>query len=209
MKITTEIIQKILCAVDAGLCKGMGNPIPGQMCVEAAVCYALGLPHGDDPGCVSRLVRRLKIGLNDCEWSDNNARAHGLRRLAIAQLGTRDTIDEQLFVRRVYRYAEANLYHRHEFVEQSLSEARRLILHQLPAYIDLYEGVEKIVEAARNSAKVAGFQVLGNNPNTAHIARDGVLADFAEGVVQILVELRSPGADWLHLTTEFHTPGNF
>lgn len=54
--IDISIAKKVLEVVDAGLSSGVGNPIPGQMCVEAAVCYALGLPHGDDPACVSRAL---------------------------------------------------------------------------------------------------------------------------------------------------------
>ena len=72
------------------------------MCVEAAVCYALGLPHGDDPGCVSPALRRLKIRLNDAaRWSSPMARAAGLRRLAIAQLGSAGVLDDNEFVRHV------------------------------------------------------------------------------------------------------------
>ena len=74
---------------------------PGKMCVEAAVCYALGLSHGDDPGCVSAPLRRLKIKLNDSAWSSDTARANGLRRLALAQLGSRDVLDDKEFIRRV------------------------------------------------------------------------------------------------------------
>lgn len=51
MEITREIAVKVLETVDAGLVKGMGSPIPGSMCVEAAVCFAMGLPHSDEPGC--------------------------------------------------------------------------------------------------------------------------------------------------------------
>ena len=53
MEITQEIAAKVLEIVDAGLVGGVGKPVPGQMCVEAAVCYAMGLPHGDEPTCVA------------------------------------------------------------------------------------------------------------------------------------------------------------
>lgn len=99
--IDISIAKKVLEVVDAGLSSGVGNPIPGQMCVEAAVCYALGLPHGDDPACVSRALRSLKIKLNDSRWSSDQARAKGLRRLALIQLGSRDHLDDKEFVRRV------------------------------------------------------------------------------------------------------------
>jgi len=99
--ITREMAEKVRDTVAAGLTHGMGVQEPGKMCVEAAVCYALGLPHGDDPGCVSPFLRQLKIGLNDKHWSSNAARAAGLRRLAIAQLGSKDAIDDDVFRRRV------------------------------------------------------------------------------------------------------------
>src|SRR5271157_6118985 len=99
--ITEVIARKVLSTVDAGLVGGVGIRVPGQMCVEAAVCYALGLPHGDDPGCVAPALRALKIRLNDAVWSSNQARARGLRRLAVAQLGSTDVLDETEFVRRI------------------------------------------------------------------------------------------------------------
>src|SRR5690242_1611498 len=101
IEITEEIAIKVLSVVDAGLVNGVGNPVPGQMCVEAAVCYALDLPHGDDPQCVSRALRALKIRLNDSNWSSNVARTKGLRRLAVVQLGSRDALDDVEFTKRV------------------------------------------------------------------------------------------------------------
>lgn len=95
--INREVARKVLETVDKGLIRGVGKPTPGSMCVEAAVCYALGLPHSDDPMCVGSAVRTFKIGLNDANWSCPAARAQGLRRVAIAQLGS-DLIDQQKFV---------------------------------------------------------------------------------------------------------------
>lgn len=66
--IDLDIAKKVLATVDAGLVQGVGQPAPGQMCVEAAVCFALGLPHGDNPPCVAPAVRALKIRLNDAAW---------------------------------------------------------------------------------------------------------------------------------------------
>lgn len=100
-KITKRIAAKVLKTVDAGLVHGLGNAVPGEMCVEAAVCYALGLPHSDDPGCVSPALRALKIALNDTGWSTPSARAKGMRRLAILQLGTAGVLDDKEFTARV------------------------------------------------------------------------------------------------------------
>ncbi len=104
-EITETIARKVLDTVDAGLVNGKGSPQPGKMCVEAAVCYALGLPHGDDPACVSRALRSLKIRLNDSNWSSDKARARGLRRLALIQLGSAGALDDKEFARRVAELA--------------------------------------------------------------------------------------------------------
>src|SRR5208283_4491357 len=104
-KITKAIARKVLKTVDAGLVSGVGIPVPGKMCVEAAVCYALGLPHGDDPKCVAPALRALKIRLNDSDWSSPASRAAGMRRLAVAQLGSADVLDEKEFTSRVVDYA--------------------------------------------------------------------------------------------------------
>ena len=49
---------------DRGLSSGQGSR-EGQMCIEAVICATMGLPHGDDPGCVAASVRSFKIRLND------------------------------------------------------------------------------------------------------------------------------------------------
>ena len=103
--ITESIARKVLDTVDAGLTSGLGEPVPGKMCVEAAVNYALGAAHGDEPACVAPALRRLKIRLNDAKWSSNKARTAGLRRLALAQLGSAGVLDECEFVKRVVRLA--------------------------------------------------------------------------------------------------------
>lgn len=59
--ITADVVHQVLNIVDAGLSAGLGSREPGDLCVEAAVCYALGLPHGDDPECVSPALQRLVI----------------------------------------------------------------------------------------------------------------------------------------------------
>jgi hypothetical protein len=95
-QLTVDVARKVMEVVDAGLCQGVGKPNPGEMCVEAAVCYALGEPHGDNPSCVGAAVRAYKIVLNDANWSSNAARSEGLREIAIAQLGSVD-IDQVKF----------------------------------------------------------------------------------------------------------------
>jgi hypothetical protein len=100
-EITPEFVTKLLSVIDAGLVTGVGQPVPGRMCVEAAVCYTMNLPHGDEPTCVAPAIRSMKIALNDSAWGDNKSRAKGLRRLAVLQLGTKDNFDNVTFAKRL------------------------------------------------------------------------------------------------------------
>ncbi len=95
-----SFIKKFDTLVARGFSSGLGDR-DGQMCVEAAICYALDLPHGDDPECVGHSVRSYKIRLNDAEWSSPQARAAGLRDLGIAQIGSRGIVDDTEFSTRL------------------------------------------------------------------------------------------------------------
>ncbi len=57
--------QRITEVVSHGLVQGKGSPVPGELCLEAAICLALGLPHGDAPPCVAEPDREFAIGLSD------------------------------------------------------------------------------------------------------------------------------------------------
>lgn len=158
MEITETIALKVRNTVRQGLSSGLGVAEPGKMCVEAAVCFALGLPHGDDPPCVARSVRSWKITHNDDPlWLSPMSRAKGLERLAIAQLGSAGAIDEAQFVKRV-------------------------------AAVDLFKAT---ASKAYNEATAP-----------ARKAYDEALSECAEAVVQILIEMKAPGCQWLYLTED-------
>src|SRR5437667_10815286 len=90
-------IEKFDSILARGLSTGLGEQ-SGQMCIEAAICATLGLPHGDKPTCVTRSVREFKIALNDKRWSNPQARAEGLRDLGLEQLGSLGVVDDKKFI---------------------------------------------------------------------------------------------------------------
>jgi hypothetical protein len=244
VEINETVARKVLDTIDAGLIDGIGQPVPGQMCVEAAVCYALGLPHGDDPQCVSQALRGLKIRLNDSMWSSDTARAKGLRRLGLIQLGSAGNLDEQEFSKRTALLA----------VNTSVPDALRavaklnpaqaeiLIYHadQCAAVTDFKDAYAAAADAAlaAGAAGAVAFAAAAAAHVAAHAAdaaahaadaasspacavaaayaaaeavayaagavraADELLGKFAEGVVQILISMQVPGAQWLALTEE-------
>ena len=178
-EITEAHARRICELIDHGLVAGLGTPVPGQMCIEAVVNHALGRPHGDDPGCVAQSVRRLKIGLNDALWSVPTARAAGLKRLGLAQLGTADTLDEAAFAGRI----------------ANMSVRRARLLYKDPtfrAWADEWlSGADRTAYSAYSAAHSAY--------SAAYSARDALLASVAEEVVQILIDMKAPGCKWLYL----------
>ena len=209
--ITREIAQKVRDIVDAGLVSGLGSATPGKLCVEAAVCLALDLPHGDDPGCVAQSLRRLKIRLNDASWSSSKARAAGLRRLAVAQLGSAGVLNDEEFVGRV-----VDMTIRHAVPSGLRSAARVNLQHadalEAAAVLCEKEGTR---EAARNGERVAraahyasaAYAAAASAADAAAAAaaasnartRNRVLAEYAEHVVQILIDMKAPGCEYLDL----------
>jgi hypothetical protein len=209
MTVTREVAEKVVSVVNAGLVGGLGRPEPGQMCVEAAVCYAMGLPHGDNPTCVSPALRRLKIGLNDRAWSSPQARAKGLRRLAVAQLGSAGVLDDREFTRRVVEMT----------IRKAVPVGLRAAAKKNPAFADRLEAAavrceqEGTREASRHAREIASAAsaAAADAANAAAAAdaaaadadadrtRDRVLAAYAEWVVEILIEMDAPGCQWLDL----------
>jgi hypothetical protein len=265
-KITEVQALKVLEVVDAGLVAGIGEPIPGQMCVEAALCFALGLPHGDDPPGVAPTLRALKISLNDAHWSSKETRAVGLRRLAVAQLGSAGFLDESAFVKRLVDYAirvsvpkalraaadmHPNQEHKLKLQEaanrcevegsREAADYAAIATTNVPAAyatkvtkaVAAYAATDraaKAVEYAANAAEAAAYALKGDADyaaiantkaadyaarvaiNAAYAAttraaattttttNDNYLSEYAEAVVQILIDLKAPGCRWLPLT---------
>jgi hypothetical protein len=257
IEITRAHIEKIHSLLDQGLVNGLGQPEPGKMCVEAAISYALGLDHGDDPGCVMESLRRLKVRLNDSgRWTSNKARAEGLRRLAIAQLGSKG-MDERDFAKRVatmtirtvvpsaLRAAARRLTGEHptkllsialkcenEPTEANAREANKTA-YAADAYAadaaaaaanaaayayaaDAYAANAANADAANAAANAyaatyaAAAAAYAANAyayaaaaaaNAAAYAAEQVLVTFAENVVQILIEMKAPGCQWLDVAS--------
>ena len=259
IEITEKVARKCLEVVDAGLVSGLGNPVPGQMCVEAAVNFALGAPHGDEPKCVAPTLRSLKIRLNDSMWSSDQARAKGLRRLALAQLGSAGTLDEAEFRKRVVTLAikvyvpialraaasmKGNAAHKdaleacaaaceneptRDHAVQAREISRTAAYPPPPATAaTAYAAAATAAAAAAYAAAAAAYaaataaadrrlrrhrrrrrrrrrRLRRRTPTAdaaayAYAARDKTLAAFAEDVVQILIDMKAPGCQWLFLT---------
>lgn len=88
MILTEKQARKVIEVIDCGLVRGMGTANPGKTCIEGAISIALDLPFNDHPACVGIAVAEFKIRLNDCPWSSCAARAAGMKKVGLAQLGS-------------------------------------------------------------------------------------------------------------------------
>lgn len=226
MKITEDIARKVVKVVSAGLVAGVGEPTPGKMCVEAAVCYALGEPHGDRPSCVHSVVRVFKVALNDGSWSSATARARGMKRVAVAQLGSTE-IDPVCFVQYVAEQTikrilpivlrEAGL---NEVATRCENEgtsaaawaaagvaARAVARAARDAAYAAGDAAQDAARAAAGAAAWAAQDAAGNAAYAAGVAarvkRDKILSLAAEIAVEALIICKSEGAQFLSLAGEY------
>lgn len=79
---------------------GAGSMLqPGAFCVQQAVSQAIGFPGMEDHPkiCVNDDLIEFGITLNDSPWTSDKARAKGMKRFAIAELGTEGHKSGQMF----------------------------------------------------------------------------------------------------------------
>ena len=217
MNLNKTIARKVLRIVDKGLVKGLGDPEPGKMCVEAAVNYAMGFPHGDQPKCVGSEVRVFKIALNDSWWSSDKARTKGMRKLAIAQLGS-DTLDQSVFAEKVgYRCMTTVLP---VIVENALKEDKNnkfvkkyvnqeelaIVIGKLKKAKDFEDakGLTQKVWDIYSAYAYASAYASASTSASAYAKKnpkfwDKVLNLIAKAGLDTLIEMKSPGTKWLDL----------
>jgi len=219
VELNESLVRRLVSVVDAGLTSGLGEPIPGKMCVEAAICFALGEGHSDAPSCVEPAVRAGKIALNDKNWSSPAARAKGLRAVAIAQLGSLGVVGP-------VRYATLLAK---KTIQRVIPIPFRDITERIPAHRDALlaaaercerEGTREAVLGARRAADAAADAATATATAAAADAAadaatatataaaayaaecDRILSISAECMVEALRECGSPGCDWLWLLEE-------
>lgn len=224
-KITEKLVNKLIDTVLCGLVRGLGKNEPGKMCVEAAVCFAYGLPHNDNPPCVGSAVRSFKITLNDSDWSSNRARAAGMIKIAIAQLGSNE-IDQAEFSKRLVLKTInkiigdlVKIYLPKKELEfrnvKDLKEANLLCLHLKTAAADAAcvatayaaNGAayadSAAADAAASYAAHTAIVVANAAAYTANGAyksiKDDILTQSANICLEVLQELKSPGCEFLYL----------
>ena len=205
--INKALATKVLKVVDKGLTSGQGEPTPGRMCVEAAVNFALGLPHGDEPPCVGLAVRDFKIELNDCHWSSHKARAKGLREIAVAQLGSVD-INQNQFKKKLFDQLKPKLV---EFAisktknNPTAAEVMGFMMEKIressngQTWYDELSRYASELELHAIADAVECYSYTSCIETAAVFWHDQGLCLCADACRDVLIEMKSPGAKFLSL----------
>lgn len=225
-KVNLEVAKRVLKVVNKGLTEGVGSPVPGEMCVEAAVCYAMGQSHGDQPSCVAPILCAFKIHVNDVgEWQSDLSRANGLRRLAVIQLGTKGKLTVPAFNKAVTMGLLQGTFKR--YLIQRLKDLNpkdsATEIEQDKAALQALKG-KTIAQIAKGLSSLPGnldYIHIGNNlrrgskqqatrlfddledliaGGTYGDGAEQVIIDMCEDAVQALKKLKVPGARFLKLT---------
>jgi hypothetical protein len=213
--INDKTVKKLLSVIDKGLINGTGSK-PGQMCVENAVVYVMegganaprnedGFGSDDDlsdaPQCVAPYLAQEKIALNDNGlWGSDKSRGRGLRRAAIAQLGSRggkfrfrSETYENLLNKRYQAYkTQAMWANVKELTAQQDADGLRELLRNFEDHgmiPDKINGTEDYLEAMGCLSPPSW-----DEDKAAHWV--------AEELVQVLIEMKVPGTKYLKMTKE-------
>jgi hypothetical protein len=186
--------------INRGLSTGLGNR-GSQMCIEAVICCALGLPHSDDPGCVAISVRSFKITLNDKKWSNPEARAKGLRNLGLAQLGSLGVVNDAEFVSRLSKKLIQILIpklFRAAFKNQRCLDAATRCEQEgtRVAVMEVYRAASAAAANAAYGAADAAASAAAVAADASY-AKDEYLILAANLALEVLKELKSPGCQLL------------
>lgn len=212
IKVDLNLAKAVNNLVGQGLTSGVGSPKPGAMCVEAAVCYAIGQQHGDQPICVDPDLISAKITLNDTftgpKKGAKKERGRVLRRVAIAQLGTRDRFDST-----TYRNALEEAYNNWLTYRFNAAAAKADLTIDGPDSLD--EVIETLEELRNTYQEQQGLgeygtfddvydrvlQVIneGESYNATNKVKDEAVAIAAEIITQSLIAIKAPGAKFLNL----------
>jgi uncharacterized protein (DUF2342 family) len=115
-----------------------------------------------------------------------------MRRLALVQLGSAGAVDDNDFARRI---AEMTI--------------RKIVPIALRAAANLHHAIEHktALEASAKLCATEGSQSAAESAESAAESAesiDTVLSGFAESVVQVLIEMKAPGCQWLDLVPINH-----
>ena len=199
-KTAKEIIR--LCSF--GLIGDNGKPKEGSMCIENVVSYALGEKFSDAPSCVGSEIQMAKVALNDCLWTSNKARAKGMVKLGIAQLGS-NTVCQEAFKQLLKLKSTQKLL---PFLIQkhydSLKKKDKKLLEYKRKFKSLTQLDDNLWKEFYNYDynRYYYYHNYYHNYHYFFCKGDKFLLLVSNVILETLIELKSPGCQYLYLVKE-------
>jgi hypothetical protein len=214
--INEAVVKKFISLIPYGFVKGKGKPEPGKMCIEAALCYSMGLPHNDDPPCVGSSVREYKISLNDCDWESNIIRAKTMAPLGIAQLGS-NTLNQDIFKQLIFKYTNTDIIVKSfDWISKDkrntkYEKLKKFVLKNCEDLTKLKEKFEDYYNYYHYHDYYNYYNYYYNNYHNYYSYYHNydyncnlqkVLKLSVDVALKVLKEMKSPGCEFLHLLEE-------
>lgn len=200
--IDINVVKRVIALANQGFVSGLGNDEPGMMCVEAAVSYAMGADTDDGPTCVAPVLRSYKISLNDqIGWDDDMSRGKGLKRIAIAQLGTNKKFRDEVFLKHVNEiFGELVKAPIKAKLEQALKGINQTEWYDL---VKILSGDDSLMPGDLLSDAINDSEDLVNRIGEAFsLSTNMDLCVAAEIMVQALIRMKSEGSKYLFLVPQ-------
>ena len=206
IKLTKQIALKVLESINGALRMGAGNGEGQDVCVMQAIARAVGLPASDDhvEECVGTAVSAFNRRLNDCSWSSDTARAEGMKALGVASIGSNQLnqmeFGKLMFVRGTQRLLP--------FVFREIAKIKsgdyktKLEKHaEICEKVTNFEEAKKACKDASASAHAHAYAYAYASASAffKKSLGDDFLTRTADMGLQCLIELKSPGCEWLDL----------
>lgn len=206
-----KFYEKLLKTINKGLCTGVGNGKPGNMCIEAVVCNLIGKPEQEDQpiDCVIEDAIQFKIDLNDTNgWSSNKMRAWGLRRAGTAQIGSKNIKESRKFLSyiqsgyektfgpiiRIAMLKQLDIWYKETriAIKKKNKYVERLSFNE---FNDVIGNFEDYSDSPCEILK----ELMGLLDTKSNKVREYLLFIIAEICVQALKKCGSPGAKYLYM----------
>lgn len=107
MEVTETLVRNLIATINPGLARFCNKENPQDKDLRAAIVAALGAEAYWLNSLISPAV--AAFDLCDANWSTDQARAKGLMRLAVAQLGSYGALDQSGFVHNVVNIATIHM----------------------------------------------------------------------------------------------------
>lgn len=195
IKVNKKLAEKVIKTVKPGLCSGLGDPVPGKMCVEAAVNFACGLAHDDNPPCVGDDVRSFKISLNDEKWSSNKARAKGMIKIAIAQLGSNKISQDEFREQIIEEFAKLTIWKKFNEELAEISKDKTLFVD------DKISRIKDLSSEYNGKVDDLNWESLHYEKSDYFpgMSKDKYNIFLADICLTVLKKMKSPGCKYLYL----------